>query len=333
MELIDRYLQAVRFWLPRKQQDDLIAELSEDIRAQVEERAAELGRPLRDEEVEALLRQRGSPMLVANRYLPQQVLIGPLLFPIYWFVLKVVTLCMLIPMLLGWILTLVSPALSSGNPWPARVGSTLSQIGSAWFVAMGVVTLIFAILERTDAKTQLLETWNPRKLPPLRHPHTIPRSSSAIEIGVNLCVAVWWAANIGSPLAMHLGPLHLTLAPVWNWFFWAILLLTVANIGFAAVNLVHPYWTVRRVVFRLLVDIAGSVFFCWLLKANIVVGFEAPQLSPGRALAVVNGMNFWMARMFPWAVIVCVAIALGNAWRLVWLKRRTRPRPMRPAAV
>ena len=32
MELIDRYLQAVRFWLPKAQADDIIAELSEDIR-------------------------------------------------------------------------------------------------------------------------------------------------------------------------------------------------------------------------------------------------------------------------------------------------------------
>lgn len=30
MELQDRYLQAVRFWLPQEQQDDIIAELSED---------------------------------------------------------------------------------------------------------------------------------------------------------------------------------------------------------------------------------------------------------------------------------------------------------------
>ena len=31
MELVDRYLQAVKFWLPRKEKDDIIAELSEDI--------------------------------------------------------------------------------------------------------------------------------------------------------------------------------------------------------------------------------------------------------------------------------------------------------------
>ena len=44
MELLDRYLQAVRFWLPRKQQDDIIAELGDDLRSQIEEREASLGR-------------------------------------------------------------------------------------------------------------------------------------------------------------------------------------------------------------------------------------------------------------------------------------------------
>lgn len=29
MELLDRYLQAVKFWLPKKQQQDIIAELSD----------------------------------------------------------------------------------------------------------------------------------------------------------------------------------------------------------------------------------------------------------------------------------------------------------------
>ncbi len=38
MELLDRYLQAVRFWLPRKQQDDIIAELGEDLRSQIQDR-------------------------------------------------------------------------------------------------------------------------------------------------------------------------------------------------------------------------------------------------------------------------------------------------------
>ena len=49
MDLVNRYLQAVKFWLPNKQKQDIIAELSEDIRSQIEDRETELGRKLKDE--------------------------------------------------------------------------------------------------------------------------------------------------------------------------------------------------------------------------------------------------------------------------------------------
>ena len=100
MELLDRYLHAVKFWLPRQQQDDIIAEISEDLRSQIEDREAELGRKLDDNEVAALLRKRGRPLLVANGYLPQHSLIGPVLFPIYTLVLKIAALCFVIPRIL-----------------------------------------------------------------------------------------------------------------------------------------------------------------------------------------------------------------------------------------
>src|SRR5258708_27250452 len=87
MELLDRYLQAIEFWLPKRQRQDIIAELSEDLRSQIEEEETELGRKLEDAEVEAILKRCGSPLAVASRYRPQQYLIGPTLFPIYRFVL------------------------------------------------------------------------------------------------------------------------------------------------------------------------------------------------------------------------------------------------------
>ena len=59
MELIERYLQGVKFWLPTEQKQDIIAELSDSIYSQVEEQEGALGRKLIDAEVEAILKQRG----------------------------------------------------------------------------------------------------------------------------------------------------------------------------------------------------------------------------------------------------------------------------------
>src|SRR2546427_8606283 len=94
-ELVERYLQAVRFWLPKAQQEDILAELSEDLRSQIEEKETELGRPLDEAEMAAILKRCGSPIVVASRFQSQQYLIGPALFPVYKFVLKMVLLWIL----------------------------------------------------------------------------------------------------------------------------------------------------------------------------------------------------------------------------------------------
>ena len=107
MELLDRYLQAVKFWLPRKQKHDILAELSEDIRSEIEDKEAELGRPLGQAELEVILTRWGHPMLVAERYLPQRSLIGPVLLPAYKLVLTVATLFYLVP----WLLVLLGFAI------------------------------------------------------------------------------------------------------------------------------------------------------------------------------------------------------------------------------
>ena len=89
MDLFERYLQAVRGFLPSRQQHDVVRELREDLRSQVEDREAELGRPLNKEEQEQMLKHLGHPWLLASRYQPRRQLVGPALFPFYWLILKI----------------------------------------------------------------------------------------------------------------------------------------------------------------------------------------------------------------------------------------------------
>jgi hypothetical protein len=70
MELVDRYIQAVRFWLPAGLRENIAAELSEDIHSQIEEKEAGLGRKLSEAELADVLRQHGRPVIVANRFRP-----------------------------------------------------------------------------------------------------------------------------------------------------------------------------------------------------------------------------------------------------------------------
>jgi hypothetical protein len=71
VDLLARYLQEVRFWLPRRQREDVVAELSENLRSEIEEREGESGRALTQDEIGGILTRWGHPMLVAQRYAPQ----------------------------------------------------------------------------------------------------------------------------------------------------------------------------------------------------------------------------------------------------------------------
>ena len=61
-----------RTYLPADQADDIVNELSENLRAQFEDRENDLGRPLTDAEQEAILKDHGNPLVVASRYRKEQ---------------------------------------------------------------------------------------------------------------------------------------------------------------------------------------------------------------------------------------------------------------------
>lgn len=332
MDLVERYLHAVRFWLPRSQQDDVAAELGEDIRSQIEDREKYLGRKLTELEVASILKERGRPVLVANRYLPQRYLIGPTLFPIYRFVLIIVALCYLIP----WILTWWGFVIFDPH-YHADFAHTFGPLwGTFWIttlVALGVVTAVFAVLERVDTRTNFLRDWDPTRLAPVRDPVRIPRLNSSIDLAANLAFAVWWTTDMWSTVILNRGGVRIEFAPAWKYFLWTFLLIAIANIVLAAANLVRPYWSWPRASLQLALTLAASVAFCWICKLNILAQFAAPNLPSARAAEVVNAINFNVSRSFPFAVIACVLIvALSGVGRLIRLHRGQK-RIMQRAAV
>src|ERR1039458_4564866 len=147
-DLIDRYLEAVKFWLPKTQQNDILAELAEDLHSQIEEREAAIGHTLDESDVVALLKHRGSPLRVASGFIPERRLINPAMLPIYGLVLKIVLLWVLAPL---FAIVFIGPVFNSAQP-----GRVLLQFfGEAWragFLVVGIVTVIFMLLDRYQAQ-------------------------------------------------------------------------------------------------------------------------------------------------------------------------------------
>lgn len=320
MPMLERYLHAIEFWLPNDQRQDILAEISEDLNSQIEDQQSALGRKLTDTELEALLKRRGRPVLVANRYRPQQSLIGPVWFPAYIFVLKIVGLCYVLPWLIvSFIVHLVQrPVLN----WGTSLVAALTTTWTVAFVAAGVVTLIFTFLQLVETQTHFLENWNPRQLPLLRDPYKIPVSTSIAELVCNVVFLLWWMTYVSSPFLFDGPALKLSLAPARVFFFWGFLVIAFFNIALAAANLRSRHWTALSATCRLALDLAGSALFCWLMKTNLIDTLYIARLDPARTLALKQAIHLWTDRCFPIAVVVSAIVVVIDLMRILRVHRK-----------
>lgn len=265
MDMLDRYLQAVRFFLPAQQQDDIVRELSENLISQMEDREEELGRPLDEAEQAAILRQHGHPMCVAGRYRSQQQLIGPMFFPLYLFVLKA---GLGIALLVTVVLAVVTAALH-GDPVRHAVQAMLAFAGRGLAV-FAWTTLVFAALDIAQARLRVLNDWDPRSLPKVtRHEDQIPRLRTLCELFFVLVGAVWLLLLPNAPFLI-LGPAAaiVDFGPVWRLVYPPMLLLTFATAVVHIVDFVRPYWTRARALLRLAISAAWLFVFTFLARVD-----------------------------------------------------------------
>jgi len=324
MELLDRYLQAVRFWLPRKQQDDIIAELGDDLRSQVEERESALGRPLNEDELVALLKQAGHPLWVAGRYQKQQALIGPVLFPLYSFVLKIVMLGYLGPWLVTWVvLTVFVPSHRAPNPALTLAGGWASFCANV-FVLFGFVTLVFAVLERFQSAVSALQQWDPRKLPRMAHrKERVSRVESVFGLVFSVVYIAWWL-SLPRYGTLIFGPIagFFSLNPALHaWYFPLLAPPSIVAVQ-QCVNILRPRWTWLRAVALLLSDSIALFIFVSLAKFHpylIPAGTANLDAQHTQALVKLNQVISWSILCV--VIGICIA-AIVHAYQTVRELRR-----------
>lgn len=337
MEFLERYLRAVKFFLPRRQQDDILRELSENILSQMEDRAGELGRPLNESEQAAILKQHGHPFVVASRFrnTPVEYLIGPVVFPFYWFVLKI----------LFWIglgvCALNSIALlSSGEP-VRQLFHGLLAFAHVALPVFGWVTFVFAAHDFFQAKFHLVDKlnrrWDPRSLPAIPTPPQKVRRSQSIFGLIAGTVFVAWLLAVPYHPYLIFGPAAsaLRLAPEWHRFYLPVVVLAIAGLAQAVVNLVRPEWIWLPPVTRLLSNVVALVILRSIFKASsfafVLVADSA------------NGARYQTVALIANISILCTlaSVALGlsialiiQAWQCLWeirqwIRRRSNPLPSR----
>jgi hypothetical protein len=295
MQRIDDYLNAVRFFLPRKQKDDILRELSENIRAQVADKEERLGRSLSREEEEELLKQYGHPMLFALRYRPEAAhLIGPAVFPFYWLALKIA----LLVIGFGYAANAVVQ-LSRGTPvhWLGFFETALPVFGwlTFMFAALDFFILRYGLLEKLNAR------WNPRSL------RTPVKQESRPETIFNwagraICT-VWWLAGLRNPVWIFgPGALFFDLGPGVHQLYPAIFVLSVAGLLVS--------WRARRMV-RVAMDGVGLIPFCLLpWSGDFVVALQADL----RPMAGVINLSIWVSACVSLLIVVLVLAWNGRKY-------------------
>jgi hypothetical protein len=247
MELLDRYLAAVRANLPAARADDITAELRGDLLERVEAREAALGRPLDQTECGALLKAFGRPIVVASRYRDHQQLIGPEVYPFYVHALRIVLVVGLAVLLY----TAIVPALIGHEDFARALTRGISKAWDALFTAFAIVTLVFAVMERTGAPRAWIDDWRPEQLPAAT---THRKNSWALpfEIGAGLWLLLWLMGLIPIPAGYTGNGLHIEPGGVWALFYWPIVGVVVARLGLTLVDWLHP----TRQLWRPLVGVA-----------------------------------------------------------------------------
>jgi len=333
MNLLDRYVHNVRTYLPKSlpetQRDDIVNELSENIQARMDDREAELGRPLTEDEQEAILHEYGHPMIAAGRYQTNQEarvvfgrqLIGTTLFPIY---LRVLWTVMAISLAI-YAVVLVALAIS-GNPLSVGdvVTTVVMQVAIQFVVITGIFAAADSYLPTMEWSAKSLSTPTPQAPAPSRQEARIPRMESLGEI-VGIVVLVGWLWFAFDRPFLLFGPTlgGYQLGPAWQQMAIPTLLVLAVSVAQAVVNLFRPEWVRMKRVVRVLTDIAALGIVAYLLQAG--AGQWVVTASGGSVSAsALSGVNE-VVRYGLLATAAGILIVIGmDAWRLIRGERQQR---------
>lgn len=308
MDLVDRYVHAVKRHLPAAQQDDIGSELTDDILSKIKDQEEELGRPLDEAEQEAILRPYGHPYLLAMRYRPQQYLIGPAVFPFYWMALKVTLAAAL------GIHVVVIMATSLARNEPDRILRDF-QLFPVAMQAFFWVTIVFAGLEFSQARLRLLDKWSPRTLPRIaERSRRVATAALVAELVGGVLFLIWWLAIPRYPVLI-LGPAasFITLSPAWHRVYLLAALPSLVSILMLAAILAVPARTWLSKVRPLVVNILTLWTMTMLLKAGDLV----TPVATGEREDVVQAINGGITVVLAIVSVVTVVQTVVEVIRLV----------------
>lgn len=363
MNLVEEYLRAVGAQLARAGREDILAELRDLVLTRIEAREAELGRRLSDDEVEAVLREVGHPLVVAARYGsgPQHA-VGPAVYPFWLFGVKAALA------IAGALICLNLLVRIGVGEWPWHaIPHAVNGAVQTGLVIVGAATVGAWMVERRYVKAPALDAWRVKDLGVLRlggwdldgwreqvrgwsrsREPSRPRATAGDALGniaFGALFLLWWA-----------GVLHLFNGGAQDWrevgiepgalagFDWAGLkamvlapglLYGAAVLGQGLYMLARPYDLRTRGLINLATGAGVIAIAAWLMWASPL----APQVAVGSVAELVSRVRaaFEDGAPFELAGVITTVLAVsmfGGAMRMLrGLQLLVAPQLLTPPAV
>lgn len=315
--LQERYLHAVRRALPAAKADDITAELRDVLATRQEEREDALDRPLTEEETAAMLKEFGHPLVVAAQYRKQQWLVGPDVFPFYWFVMRIVVL-----VIVGVDIAAGAARFLFGNEPPlAILAQTWGSLWMSLLINVGALTVIFAVLERTGFPAEHVRKWTPEQLPAVEDKQKSVWES-AFEVAANLLVILWWVGLIHLPWTNGNSEFRMEPAPIFAQLYWPILALLAVRLVENLADWVRPGWRLLRGALAVVTTLVGLGLVGVLYRAGPPWALVTPLSMPAaQAADLANSVNLGLKIGIVAVGVVWAWQGVQTLWRLAQGKR------------
>lgn len=318
MDLVDRYFAAIRRNLPAAKADDVVAELRDDFCSRQEAREAQLGRSLTPDETSALITEFGHPLVVASRFRAHQYLIGPDVYPFYFSVIRVVlmAIAMVIAVVFG------ASVVVSSQPVLQALAQAVGNLASGALISAAVVTLVFALLERSWFPAEHLKAWKPNQLPDIGEEQPGPWGSAA-EVALTIAVLLWWLGAFRLPIVTNGGGFRLEPAPIWAQLYLPILLLIIARLVHNVVQWLRPRWRLVRAILGAATAIGALILLAVIYRSGEWATVVSTGMAEADRASLQQSLNLALKIALVAVGVIWTFNCLGELWRLA---RRTRER-------
>jgi len=282
MQLIDRYMSAVAFHLPKGRRDEITRELRANILDKLESLAEQQGHAVTEADVSSVLKELGHPQQVANSFLPPQQLVTTELFPLYKQVLSYGVIFMFVLELIRFGVIF----LSSGHH--LAIVALLFGFALKTLLMFASVTGVFYILSNPPGGKPFFrpyQCWAPENLPPVMHNW---QRIKPCEQGVEFSSSLFFFMLLHYPLLMSDEVMeNLTFgfaAPTKPWLPWL-----AAVVGFSLLlnlwNLRFSFWTRAKLLLSAVLNLATAILLLCMSRLPAIVANSA-ALTEGRVITV-----------------------------------------------